>query len=120
MRNLSTGWLVYLYPSSQSVKSNSSQELYTHIHRCRRSLMALKQSLWPRVIFFIIQATGQAPVMWPVPFGLMGGHFIREWLIVPVIKFALRSCEYCCFTTHYCAANNVHSLVPVILTKYVL
>lgn len=94
MRNLSTGWLVYLYPSGLGSNPGSVSKLYTHIHGCRNALSALKQSLWPRVFYYLIQLTGQAPVMWPIPYGLTGTHFVRERLIVPLIRFALQSCKW--------------------------
>lgn len=90
MRNLCTGWLVYLNPSRSGL---SISRIRKHIHSCRSSLTALKHSLWPRVFFYMVQATGQAPAMWPVPFGLTGRHAIREHAVIPVIKFVLQSCE---------------------------
>ena len=108
MRNLCTGWLVYLYPSGTSPEVSPIRK---HIHSCRTALSALKHSLWPRVFFHMVQATGQAPAMWPVPFGLTGKHFIREHAVIPVIKFALQSCEYSLSLIHECALRPTVGLV---------
>ena len=90
MRNLCTGWLVYLYPSNGAA---TIPVIHQHIHECRTSLYSLKHSLWPRVVYYMMQATGQAPAMWPVPFGLTGRHIIREKAVIPLIKFVMKSCE---------------------------
>lgn len=98
LRNLSTGWLVYLYPSANFTPNAST--IHKHVHDCRRALNALKRSLWPRVFFYLVQATGQAPVMFPVPFGLTGKHVVRERIVIPIIKFALQSCKLSSFLSN--------------------
>ncbi|OCH91412.1 hypothetical protein OBBRIDRAFT_792348 [Obba rivulosa] len=62
MRNLSTGSLVYLYPSTDLTSSVTVHTLYTHIHHCRAELSLLKHSLWPLLGFHLIQLSGQVPI----------------------------------------------------------
>ncbi|THG97098.1 hypothetical protein EW026_g4854 [Hermanssonia centrifuga] len=89
MRNLSTGWLVYLYPSPPSnLPAPSVPTLHQHIHTCRTALTSLKHSLWPRIFFYIIQATGQVPVLY---FGLTSVNALKKRVIGPIVDASLRS-----------------------------
>ncbi|KAL4242470.1 long-chain O-acyltransferase family protein [Abortiporus biennis] len=92
MRNLSTGSMVYLNPCPPS-ESVSPKVLHQHIHQCRSALSLLKNSMLPQLLFYIMQATGQAPFLWPIPFGMLKvpGNVIREWLLIPLIHFVLAS-----------------------------
>ncbi|CAL1709951.1 unnamed protein product [Somion occarium] len=92
LRNLSTGSMVYLYPMSPDT-SIGPGTLYDHIHRCRSALSLLKHSLFPRILFYIMQVTGQVPTLWPVPFGLLDSskNLVRKWVLVPLIEWSLRS-----------------------------
>ena len=94
MRNLSTGSIVYLDPSSPA-DTPSPKSLHAHIHRCRSALSLLKHSLWPHLLFHFTQFTGQAPFLWPIPFGLVkvSGNIVRKWVFLPLIRFSLESCE---------------------------
>ncbi|CAL1698680.1 unnamed protein product [Somion occarium] len=92
LRNLTTGSIVYLNPMPPDA-SISPKMLYDHIHQCRSALSLLKHSLIPRIVFYIMQVTGQVPTLWPVPFGLLNSskNFVRKWVLVPLIESSLRS-----------------------------
>lgn len=117
MRNLSTGWIVYLYPS---YTAHTALAVHQHIHYCRRALSALKQNLWPRIIFYLVQATGQCPVIWPIPFGLTGRHIFRNHVVVPLLKFIMRACKWPMLPTAQLHLNFRLHEDPAILTKYVV
>ncbi|KAI0929578.1 hypothetical protein AcV7_005072 [Taiwanofungus camphoratus] len=95
MRNLSTGSLVYLDPAPDLARTASVSELHAHIHRCRGELSLLKHSLWPRIIFHIIQLTGQAPVL--LRMSLLAHSagrlkaIVKRWITKPVFELALQS-----------------------------
>ncbi|KAI0079247.1 hypothetical protein K474DRAFT_1592391 [Panus rudis PR-1116 ss-1] len=95
MRNLSTGSMVYLDPTPLDAPVNP-KTLHKHIHECRSALSLLKHSLIPRLLFHLTQLSGQAPALWPIPFGLVkhSRNFIRKWVLVPLIHFALQSCTF--------------------------
>ncbi|CCM02027.1 uncharacterized protein FIBRA_04103 [Fibroporia radiculosa] len=95
MRNLSTGSLVYLNPSLELTRDAPVHELHAHIHRCRAELSLLKHSLWPKLLFYIIQMTGQAPVF--LRLSLLANPaqrmktWITQWITKPLYELALQS-----------------------------
>ncbi|PWZ03822.1 hypothetical protein BCV70DRAFT_198011 [Testicularia cyperi] len=69
MRNLSTGGIAYL-PTTKGL-STDPRILHKRLHTTHSRLNILKNSLLPKIFFDLIQLTGQAPALWPVPFGIL-------------------------------------------------
>ncbi|EPQ29687.1 uncharacterized protein PFL1_02907 [Pseudozyma flocculosa PF-1] len=69
MKNLSTGSIAYL-PTTKGLPRNA-KSMHRRLHASRRGLNVLKNSLLPKLAFYGIQLTGQLPVLFPVPFGLL-------------------------------------------------
>ncbi|TFY64776.1 hypothetical protein EVJ58_g2398 [Rhodofomes roseus] len=95
LRNLSTGSIVYLNPSSNVSKNVTVHELHAHIHQCRRELSILKHSLLPKLGFRILQLTGQVPALLDIsllanPVKQLKDLF-NEWLMRPIYDMTLQS-----------------------------
>lgn len=69
LRNLSTGGIAYL-PTTSGLPTDV-KVLHRRLHTTHRRLNILKNSLLPKIFFNIIQLTGQAPALYPIPFGLL-------------------------------------------------
>ncbi|GJJ11499.1 hypothetical protein Clacol_005732 [Clathrus columnatus] len=98
LRNLSTGAIAYLEPSKNLSNTVSTKQLYKHMHSCRRELSLIKHSIWPKIIFELLQVVGQVPVAWPFPFAVLPrllsssiSTFVRDWITSPVIRLILGS-----------------------------
>ncbi|PCH44092.1 hypothetical protein WOLCODRAFT_164912 [Wolfiporia cocos MD-104 SS10] len=86
MRNLSTGSIVFLNPSRDLSPDVSARELHAHIHRCRAELSLLKHSIWPRLNFFALQLTGQAPALFRASLLANSSRWIKEWITEHITK----------------------------------
>ncbi|KAH9910958.1 uncharacterized protein B0H18DRAFT_1065113, partial [Fomitopsis serialis] len=95
MRNLSTGCIAYLNPSTNVSDDVTVHELHTHIHQCRRELSILKRSLLPMLCFHILQLTGQFPAL--VNPSLLAEsipklkELCNQWLVKPICDLLLQS-----------------------------
>ena len=69
MRNLSTGAIAYL-PTTKGLPTDP-KVLHKRLHTTSKRLAVLKNSLLPKIFFYLIQLTGQAPALFPVPFALL-------------------------------------------------
>ncbi len=69
LRNLSTGGIAYL-PTTSGL-STDVKTLHRRLHTTHSRLNILKNSLLPKIFFHLVQITGQLPVIFPVPFGLL-------------------------------------------------
>ncbi|SNX87196.1 uncharacterized protein MEPE_05906 [Melanopsichium pennsylvanicum] len=75
LRNLSTGGIAYL-PTTKGLPTDV-RILHKRLHTTRRRLNILKNSLLPKVFFYLIQLTGQLPAIFPIPFGLLPKHHLN-------------------------------------------
>ncbi|KZS99885.1 uncharacterized protein LAESUDRAFT_765129 [Laetiporus sulphureus 93-53] len=86
MRNLSTGSLVFLNPSSNLTPDISERQIHAHIHQCRAELSLLKHSLWPKIEFNVLQLTGQAPVLFRISLLANPARHVKEWITEHVTR----------------------------------
>ncbi|KZT64591.1 hypothetical protein DAEQUDRAFT_678332 [Daedalea quercina L-15889] len=99
MRNLSTGSIVYLNPSTNLSSNVTVHELHAHIHQCRRELSILKHSLLPKACFYLLQLTGHVPGL--LELSLLANpvkelkKLVNEWLMRPIYDWSLQSCDAC-------------------------
>ncbi|KAF9816003.1 hypothetical protein IEO21_04253 [Rhodonia placenta] len=96
MRNLSTGALVYLNPTKDASVDPSVHEMHKHIHECRAELSLLKHSLLPKISFYIVQLTGQAPVLLRISLLANPTRRVKDWITrhisKPLYDLVLQSC----------------------------
>lgn len=91
MRNLSTGGIAYL-PTTKGLPTDV-RVLHRRLHTTHSRLNILKNSLLPKIFFYMIQLTGQMPVAFPIPFGLLPkvGWNVLRWPTVWVTERVLTS-----------------------------
>lgn len=69
MDNQSTGTLVNLYPGDTKKHGLpiGAAAMHARLHRNANALKAVKNSLLPKIFFYLIQQTGQVPILYPSP-----------------------------------------------------
>lgn len=96
------------------------------MHACRRELSFVKHSVWPTIIFEILQVAGQVPAAWPLPFAFLPrllsasvSSFVQDWITAPIVRLLLESGElYVIIAVEYLSAYHFfREQVPIIFTK---
>ncbi|GAA94121.1 uncharacterized protein L969DRAFT_86227 [Mixia osmundae IAM 14324] len=98
MRNLSTASIAYLKPCKQAGPTPTFGELHKHIHATKAEMAVMKASPLSAWFFYLINALGNAPILFPFPYSLYDHPYnlVRKYIAIPCIKQSLRSISVIC------------------------